>query len=144
MMSMRWSRSLLLAGAAFLVVEWACTAQPRAADADTRAAQEGARRDAESPEGKRWREAITNDWLAKAIQPAGSRCDKEAPSGRERTFTTYVRVAKSGKVLQAWVDLETPYSVCFRETAKAITWPTGSEEHWYEFGMAPGPPEPSR
>ena len=97
-------------------------------------AREAARRDEASPEGKAWK--LDDQWLARVTLDLARTCAQSQPDGARTRFSSFLWLAKSGAVLDSIVDPETPYSRCFRDGAKALTFVgVPREGFWLEVEM---------
>ena len=104
-------------------------------------ARKAAGRDAKTPEGKAW-ERQHAVWLGPAITPTSQECGRRAAEGMRKLFTVYLRLSKAGAVSEALVSPETPYSMCFRDGVRTLTYPEVPRDgYWLEIRMHPSPPE---
>jgi len=105
-----------------------------------REAQEAASRDAQTPDGKAW-ERDHFDWLVSALGPIVEHCGQDAPEGKGRDFTVYVRLSSAGAVGEAIVHPQNPHTLCFRDSVRATPFPDVPRDgYWFRIAFHAAPP----
>jgi hypothetical protein len=112
---------LLLAGQAFAQEDLA---------ARVRKAQEAARANAASPQGREWmhRHSAATDRL---MIPLLNQCLPDPPGDIPTVFSVYVRLSPTGRAHEVVTELDASLGQCMSTAARAMKFPAAPREDWW-------------
>jgi hypothetical protein len=99
-------------------------------------AQEAARANAASPEGRAWKQenSFATDRLMILVL---NRCLPDPPGDIPTTFSVYVRLSQTGHVHEMVTELDASLGKCMTTAARNLPFPEAPrDDYWIEVNMA--------
>jgi hypothetical protein len=127
-------RAVVLCGIGLVVAGQAFALEDLAAA--VKRAQEAARANAASPEGREWKErnAFATDRLMVLVL---NRCLPEPGGDIPTTFSVYVRLSRAGRVAEIVTELDASLGTCMTTAARDLPFPEAPrDDYWIEVNMA--------
>ena len=99
-------------------------------------AQDAARANAASPEGREWIKA-SSPAAGRLMIPVLNRCLPDPPGDIPTVFEVYVRLSRAGRVREIVTELDAALGKCMTTAAREMPFPEAPrEDYWIQVNMA--------
>jgi hypothetical protein len=132
---MRWGvRRVVLVGVVCLATGQALAQEDLAAR--VKKAQDAARANAASPQGREWK-ARHSSATDRLMIPLLNRCLPDPPGDVPTVFSVFVRLSQKGRVREVVTDLDAKLGTCMTAAAGETPFPEAPrEDYWIQVNMA--------
>ena len=132
---MRWDvRRCVWLGVALLAAQPAVAQQDLAAR--VKKAQDAARANAASPQGREWAKSHSSA-TGRLLIPVLNRCLPEPAGDIPTVFSVYVRLSQAGRAREVVTELDAALGKCMTDAAREMPFPGApSDDYWIQVNMA--------
>jgi hypothetical protein len=120
-------------------VAWLAACQVFAQDdlaARVKKAQDAARANAASREGREWKQRSSSA-TGRLLIPVLNQCLPETDGDNPSVFSVYVRLSKAGRALEVITDLDDSVGKCMSAAARELPFPAAPrDDYWVQVNMA--------
>jgi hypothetical protein len=132
---MRWGTRRAAASAAALLLASVAGAQGDLA-ARVKKAEDAARANAATPQGKQWRQS-NGAMAGRLMIPVLNRCLPEEPGDIPTVFSVFVRLSAKGRAREVVTELDEKVGTCMTQAARDVPFPEAPrEDYWIQVNMA--------